>query len=501
MIPILQAKSGIPVPAPRSTRHTGGWGASVAPEREAKGGSRAPRQHFWILLAGVLLPIAPLFSARGEDAGSHLLSLSVEELGAVKVDTVFEASKFTEKVTNAPSSVTIVTRDEVSRFSYRTLDDVVRSVHSFDITYDCEYSYTSARGYNRLSDYGARTLLLVDGHRMNDSLYDYKKIGLYPTSGGPPLTNNDSLHQYWWDAEASVGREFQSLDAYRFTMGTELYRSMQLRLRDYDEVAPLVFADANFSQQVAGAYVDTHTQFTKQLGLAAGVRFDYYDTFGDTLNRRFGLICKPWDRTTIKLLYGQAFRAPDAQESKFDLQPETIRTYELVAERYLGRHGRASASLFGNSISDFLDYLDESSALENSGKARVRGGEVKIAGKSDGGWLFQASYSRQLAIESDTGVGLINSPDDMAKMQVGIPLYRNKLNANIEGLFVGDRQTLLRRKSGLTYLLNATLFTRKVVPNVEFSASIYTCSTATIACRAASGICKTASSRTDAPFG
>ena len=46
MIPILQAKSGIPVPAPRSTRHTGGWGASVAPEREAKGGSRAPVQGF-----------------------------------------------------------------------------------------------------------------------------------------------------------------------------------------------------------------------------------------------------------------------------------------------------------------------------------------------------------------------------------------------------------------------------------------------------------------------
>ncbi len=610
----------------------------------------------WLALA-----FFSIASARGEEGGSHLLNLSLEELGSVKVDTVFAASKFSEKVTDAPSSVTIVTRDEIRRFGYRTLGEIVRSVRSFDVTYDREYSYTSARGYNRLSDYGARTLLLVDGHRMNDPLYaaasvgtealldvdliervefirgpgsaiygsnallavinvvtrsgadvdgvetsgsigtfdahtarftlgkkfqngfefflsattfesegnarlfykeydapetnrglavhrdgdrfwsvfgkmsygdftleggyvtrekevptgsfdavfnrpnqdtdsrgylelryahetaegwkyaarayyddyDYKNIGPYPNADGIGVTNNDSSRQHWWGAEASVGKEFHFLNGFRFTMGAELYRSMQLRTRNYDEVAPLVFSDGNIEQQVAGIYLDTHTQLTKQLGLAAGTRYDYYDTFGDTLNPRFGLIWKPWERTTLKLLYGQAFRAPDAQENKFGLQPETVRTYEFVAEQYFGGHWRASASLFQNTISDLIDFADESPTLTNFGEARVRGGEIEFEGKWDRGWLVRASYSRQQACESDTGARLINSPEDMAKVQVGIPLHGDKLTANLEGLFVGDRLTLLREKTGPTWLLNATLYSRELLPNLELSASIY----------------------------
>ena len=76
------------------------------------------------------------------------------------------------------------------------------------------------------------------------------------------------------------------------------------------------------------------------------MRYDHYDTFGGTTNPRGALIYQPFDMTTIKLLYGTAFRAPSpfelyyndgnvTQKSNPNLQPENIETYELVLEQYL----------------------------------------------------------------------------------------------------------------------------------------------------------------------
>ena len=600
--------------------------------------------------------------AGAAEGGSRLLNLNIEELGAIKIDTVFAASKFTEKVTDAPSSVTIVTRDEIQRFGYRTLGDIVRSVRGFDVTYDREYSYTTARGYNRLGDFGTRTLLLIDGHRMNDPMfgvaavgtealldvdliervefirgpgsaiygsnaffavinvvprrgagvdgvetsgsfgsfnardgrftvgkkfatglevllsattyesegnhrlfykefdspetnrgiadrrdgdrfwslfgsakwgdftlqgghvarekesptasygalfntpvkdddtrgfadlrythetgqgwktdarafydsYDYHSTGRY-YADDPGLVSNDSARQHWWGAEASVGRDLKFLNGFRFTMGAEFRRSLQLRRRAYDEIAPRVFDDTNSREEVLGLYLDTHTQITKTLGFAAGVRWDYHDTFGDTLNPRFGLIYKPAERTTLKLLYGQAFRAPDTDEAKHGVQPEAIRTYELVGEQYFDAHWRATASLFQNSITDLIGYAgtEDNAPLTNVGEARVRGAEIEIEGKSDRGWLVRGSYTRQHAEDRKHGGRLENSPTDIAKLQLGAPLHGEKVTANLELLYVGNRLTLLGEHTGDTVLVNATLFAREVVPGIEFSASLY----------------------------
>jgi len=77
-----------------------------------------------------------------------VLNLSLEELGTVRIDTVYGASRFSEKVTDASSPAPIVTRDEIARFGHRTLSDIVRSVRSFDVTSDRNYSYTGVRGFN-----------------------------------------------------------------------------------------------------------------------------------------------------------------------------------------------------------------------------------------------------------------------------------------------------------------------------------------------------------------
>jgi iron complex outermembrane receptor protein len=101
----------------------------------------------------------------------------LEELMNIQVEPVFGASKRVQPVTQAPASVTIVTREEIARYGYRTLADILRGVRGFQISNDRNYSYLSTRGFARPGDYNTRILLLVDGHRMNDNVYEAAQIG------------------------------------------------------------------------------------------------------------------------------------------------------------------------------------------------------------------------------------------------------------------------------------------------------------------------------------
>lgn len=88
-----------------------------------------------------------------------------------QVPTVYGASKMEQKSTEAPSSVTVITADEIKRYGYRTLADVLESVQGFHVSNDRNYSFLGARGVS-LGDFNSRILLLIDGHRANNNLTD-----------------------------------------------------------------------------------------------------------------------------------------------------------------------------------------------------------------------------------------------------------------------------------------------------------------------------------------
>lgn len=127
---------------------------------------------FWFMIACVLLSAADSKGATGKPEEPDFMAMSLEDLGAIKVPIVYGASKHEQKITEAPSSVSIVTRDEIQKFGYRTIADVIRSVRGFYVSYDRTYGYVGVRGFNRPGDFGGRTLMLVDGHRINEPLFD-----------------------------------------------------------------------------------------------------------------------------------------------------------------------------------------------------------------------------------------------------------------------------------------------------------------------------------------
>src|SRR5206468_4336185 len=62
-----------------------------------------------------------------------------------------------------------------------------------------------------------------------------------------------------------------------------------------------------------GAFVQNKLQISRYI-VTAGVRWDHYNSFGNTVNPRIGLAYKVTDDFKIRGSYGRAFRAPFAGE-------------------------------------------------------------------------------------------------------------------------------------------------------------------------------------------
>jgi len=122
-----------------------------------------------------LCAAAPAAAADARDApAADLTDLSIDQLMNLEVVT---ASKFAQRTSEAPAAITVVTSADIKAFGYRSLADVLRSVRGMYVTYDRYYSYLGARGFGRTGDYNSRVLLLVDGYRSNDPVYDSALIG------------------------------------------------------------------------------------------------------------------------------------------------------------------------------------------------------------------------------------------------------------------------------------------------------------------------------------
>ena len=104
-----------------------------------------------------------------ESRAADVLALDLEQLLRL---TVTGASKYEQKQSEVPASVTVITRQEIKSFGWRTLEEALGSLPGIHTTYDRQYAYLGTRGFGLPGDYSTRVLVNVDGNRFNEPTYD-----------------------------------------------------------------------------------------------------------------------------------------------------------------------------------------------------------------------------------------------------------------------------------------------------------------------------------------
>ena len=104
----------------------------------------------------------------------ELVDLSLDDLLRVEVRG---AARYPQPLSDSPASVTVIAQDELRQQGYRTLAEALSSVRGVYTSNDRNYTYLGVRGFSRPGDYNSRVLLLTDGARRNDALYDQAQVG------------------------------------------------------------------------------------------------------------------------------------------------------------------------------------------------------------------------------------------------------------------------------------------------------------------------------------
>ncbi len=339
--------------------------------------------------------------------------------------------------------------------------------------FDLSYQHSMSKGWN------------LAAHTSIDR-QSYNGIYVYGPAdpGGSDVLNYDFFHGTWWSGELKMQ---QSLERNNLTFGTEFQENLQQDQGNYN-ISPFFpyIASRPARSGIWAFYGQDEFALTRKLSLSAGLRYDHYYTFGGTTNPRVGLIYHPLLRTAFKLLYGSAFRAPSAYEmyyyglgqfqANLHLRPETIKSYEIVAEQGLGSHFHLTTSVFRKQLSQLIIQQVNSSGFlvfGNAGGAHVNGVETEIAGRFPGGLQGRASYSYTDNQDAQARRDLTNSPQHLAKLNVIVPMLSQKLFAGMEGQFSGRATTLQGRTTSSFQVFNLTLLGHAMGKHLDLSASAY----------------------------
>lgn len=107
-------------------------------------------------------------------AAAELIDLSLDDLLRVEV---LGAARYAQPLSETPATASVIGEEELRQQGYRTLGEALSSVRGIHVSNDRNYTYLGVRGFNRPGDYNSRVLLLTDGARRNDALYDQAHIG------------------------------------------------------------------------------------------------------------------------------------------------------------------------------------------------------------------------------------------------------------------------------------------------------------------------------------
>lgn len=311
--------------------------------------------------------------------------------------------------------------------------------------------------------------------------YWYEGEYIYAGEGDPDYLYIDNAKGQWWGIEAQLSKVL--FDSHRFTTGLEYRDTLAAKQEAYDVYE--TYLDIDTSQKVYGLYVQDEWQANEQLAFNIGLRYDDYSNSDSNISPRLAAI---WhnNQTTWKLLYGTAFRAPNAYELYYDdgyaqkaaemLQPETVESYELIWEQQLSSTMRFIGSLYKNNIEDMLvlitDPIDEFEIFENRAEVESVGLELELLAKFSNGWSGSASYAYQKS-QDGNGEELVNNAPNMAKLNIMSPPIAQSLLLGFELQYEDGRKTLAGTDTNSRILGNLSFSNNTIIDELTLTAGIY----------------------------
>jgi len=314
--------------------------------------------------------------------------------------------------------------------------------------------------------------------------YNYVGRGDYPTLGnGSPLRAYGKARADWVGTEASLTWQ---AGGQRITAGANYEYDIDVVQRSFAAGMPDLLRIGQ-SPWLGAAYGEVELHVVPKTIVHAGGRLDRYSTFGTALSPRLAVIWTPDERTAVKYIYGNAFRAPSAYEEFFadgmtiepalqPLQPERSRSNELVFERSIARGVRLTVDGYDDRLKKLIDQSpDQATGLSyftNVGRVRARGLEAEVDVERPSGWGGRASYTGTVTTNDVAGEPLENSPHAQAKLGVTVPLGR-WVTGSADAIYVGPMTDYRQTRVASYVLPNVTLTTRPFLRGWQFSSGMY----------------------------
>lgn len=307
---------------------------------------------------------------------------------------------------------------------------------------------------------------------------DYPKS--HPAPGEAPL-NVDIDRGEWWGGEIRAVNS--SLDRHRLLLGAEWQHNLQQLQRNFD-VGGASYLDKPYRSLRYGFFLQDEFRLLDSLTLTVGARYDY-NPLGSSANPRAALIWLPRGDTTVKLLYGSAFRAPNVYERFYTdggvtykaspgVKPEDIDTTEIVLEHFLTPSTRLSASLYHYDMSNLIELrqsrTDGLLYYDNLNRGEGQGMELEAERRWNNGTQATLGYSLQRAGDHRHDP-LTNSPTHLLKLHLGVPLWSEHWRAGLETLYMSSRKSRMGEVDGHV-LANLTV-SGEWSKNLLFSFGVY----------------------------
>ena len=334
---------------------------------------------------------------------------------------------------------------------------------------------------------------VINSHsQINSSLsfghYDYSGDFIYDY---PPLTvNRDESKGEWLNAEIQYQTTY--FDLQRIIVGFQYRDNAKQEQANFDVDPLFSYLDDERSSEVYGIYIQDEIRMTDDLILNAGIRYDAnnYDDSGNNkqsiVNPRLALIYSLQEETTLKLIYGTAYRNANAYELYYgetlgylptvDLEPEEIETYEIDIDHYFSNNFRLGASLYSNQTTNLIGLNSDNNGdifYDNLDEVDAVGADIEAEYIAHSGLGIRTSYSYVETEIDSTGERLTNSPENMVKFNLTSPVFQQKANAGVEFQYLSSRITPQGTKIDGYSVTNLTLSSQKVYDRLELSASIY----------------------------